>query len=87
MHDRALFALIPGAAFAALAATDRGKRWIDEHTTETVMLGCGAVLLVLRFALDRASWHTVVRAFVLAGSPLAMRGLWRRFSKHIDRSV
>jgi hypothetical protein len=73
-------AILPGALLAAASATDAGQRWIDEHTTEAVMLGVGAVLLALRFSLDRANWRTVVRAFVYAGSPLVVRAVIRRLT-------
>lgn len=79
-NDSVIYILLAAlaSAYALLLSTDQGRRFTDEHTAETVILGVGLVLGTLRLILPEAFWWRVAIAFGVAGTPLVARSLLKR---------
>ena len=74
------------SAYAAALNTSAGRRFTDEHTAETVVIGVSLVLAALRLVLPKAAWWRVVVAFGVAGLPLVGRSLVKR-TRGIDEML
>lgn len=72
-----LLALI-SSAYAAILSTDEGRRFTEQHTAETVVIGVGLVLAALRWLLPVSVVRVVVVAFGIAGIPMILRSLAKR---------
>lgn len=77
-----IYIVLGGAAsvYAALLSTDKGRRFADDHTAETVIGGVLLVLAALRLLLPGPAWGRVVVAFSIAGLPMIGRSLIKRKS-------
>jgi hypothetical protein len=77
-----IYVILLGAAsaYAALLSTRPGRKFADERSAESVILGVGLVLAALRFLLSASAFGRVVAAFAVAGSPMVARSLLKRFS-------
>ena len=74
------------SAYTAALSTPAGRRFTDEHTAETVVIGVSLVLAALRLVLPKAAWWRVAVAFAVAGLPLVGRSLVKR-TKGIDEML
>ncbi len=72
------------ATYATLLNTEPGKKFADEYTWASVVVGTGLVLALLRFILPREQWEKVFLAFVVAGSPMIARSLINKAAQDID---
>ena len=70
---------VASTAYAVALNTDAGKRFADEYTWASVVLGTGLVITLLRYVLPREQWQKVVTAFVVAGVPIIARSLLNKF--------
>lgn len=66
------------AAYAAYLNTDAGKRFAQEYTWLSVVLGTVLVMVSLLGELDEESWNKVAAAFLVAGVPIIGRSLLNR---------
>jgi hypothetical protein len=77
-----IYVILLGAAsaYAALLSTRPGRKFADERSAESVILGVGLVLAALRLLLPGQAWGRVVVSFIVAGTPMISRSLLKRFS-------
>jgi hypothetical protein len=66
------------SAYALALSTEPGRKFSDDHTAETVVMGVGLVLAALRLLLPGPVWGRVIVAFSIAGLPMIGRSLIRR---------
>lgn len=62
-------------AYAFILNTTGGKRFADQYTWASVVVGTSLVLGALWFILPPDNWQKVVLAFVVAGAPMIVRSL------------
>jgi len=70
-----VFILAVSSAFAFFISREEGQKFVDENTTESVVIGSGIILIGLGLVLRPKAWGKVVAAFVLAGAPMVVRKL------------
>jgi hypothetical protein len=61
------------AAYAAGLNTNQGKKFAQENTWTSVVIGTGLVLAALRLILPNEYWQKVALAFAVAGMPMVLR--------------
>jgi hypothetical protein len=71
---------VSSTVYAAALSTDKGRKFADERSAESVVIGVGLVLAALRLLLPGRAWGRVVGAFAIAGGPMVARSLLKRFS-------
>jgi hypothetical protein len=67
--------------YAIALNTNAGKRFADDYTWASVVLGDSLVLAALWFILPTAHWLKAVLAFAVAGTPMVARSLVNRARK------
>ncbi|MCP4416175.1 MAG: hypothetical protein GY805_06115 [Chloroflexi bacterium] len=75
--DIAIYVVL-GVVFVVYAFwlnTAGGKKFADEHTWASVVIGSGLILAALWFLVPADSWQKMVLAFVVAGIPMIARSL------------
>jgi hypothetical protein len=68
------------AVYAAWLNTEKGRRFADDHTWASVVLGTGLVLAALKQMIPPPYWRKVLLAFIVAGTPLVGRSLFRQLT-------
>ena len=66
--------------YSAWLNTEKGRRFADDHTWASVVLGTGLVLAALKQMIPPQYWRKVLLAFVVAGTPLVVRSLFRQLT-------
>jgi hypothetical protein len=61
--------------------TSAGKKFADDYTWASVVLGDSLVLAALWFIIPTAHWLKAVLAFAVAGTPMVARSLLKRVRK------
>lgn len=73
------FMAFVSGVYAALLATNEGRKIAREKTAETVIFGTGLVLLVARLGgMPLKWWGLIVGLFAAAGLPMYLRSLFLR---------
>lgn len=71
-------ALVSGV-YAALLATDQGRKIARTKTAETVIVGTGLVLIMARLGgMPLRWWRLIAGLFAAAGLPMYIRSLYLR---------
>ena len=65
-------------AYALILNTPGGKRFADQYTWASVVVGTSLVLAALWFIIPADNWMKVFLAFVVAGTPMIIRSLLKR---------
>lgn len=65
-------------AYAFILNTPGGKKFTDQYTWATVVIGTSLVLGALWFIIPADNWKKVAIAFVVAGTPMIVRSLSKR---------
>jgi uncharacterized membrane protein YjjP (DUF1212 family) len=65
--------------------TKVGRRFADDYTWASVVLGASLILAALWFIIPRGYWQKAVLAFVVAGIPMIARSLINRARKSSAR--
>jgi hypothetical protein len=63
------------SGYAVVLNTEQGKRFADESTWMSVVVGNSLLMLFLRFLLPKYYWNIVALSFVVAGTPMIARSL------------
>lgn len=69
---------ISSLAYALALNTERGRRFAQERSAESVVLGNALILTALLALLPKMYWVRVCSLFVVAGSPMIGRSLYNR---------
>jgi hypothetical protein len=72
---------IAAILYAIALNTSAGKRFADEYTWASVVLGTSLVLAALWFIIPNEHWLKVALAFAVAGTPMVARSLLNRARK------
>jgi len=67
--------------YAIVLNTNAGKRFADEYTWASVVLGTCLVLAALWFAIPSEYWLKAALAFAVAGTPMVARSLLNKARK------
>ena len=67
--------------YAIALNTNAGKKFVDDYTWASVVLGDSLVLAALWFVIPAAHWLKAVLAFAVAGTPMVARSLLNRVRK------
>jgi hypothetical protein len=67
--------------YAIALNTNAGRKFADDYTWASVVLGDSLVLAALWFILPAAHWLKAVLAFAVAGTPMVVRSLLNRARK------
>ena len=81
--DVAVFVALAAASiiYAIALNTSAGKKFADDYTWASVVLGDSLVLAALWFIIPAAHWQKTVLAFAVAGTPMVARSLLNRVKK------
>jgi hypothetical protein len=72
---------IAAILYAIALNTSAGKRFVDEYTWASVVLGTCLVLATLWFIIPNEYWLKAALAFAVAGTPMVARSLLNRARK------
>jgi hypothetical protein len=67
--------------YAAALNTGAGKRFVDDYTWASVVVGTALVLAAIWFIIPREYWLKAALAFAVAGIPMVARSLLNRARK------
>ena len=81
--DVTVFVALAAASiiYAIALNTSAGKKFVDDYTWASVVLGDSLVLAALWFVVPTAHWLKAVLAFAVAGTPMVARSLLNRVRK------
>jgi len=78
---------VAAIVYAVVLNTIGGKKFADDYTWASVVIGTGLVLAALWFIIPMEYWLKVVVAFVVAGIPMVARSLLSKAKKSQSRSL
>lgn len=61
--------------YAIILNTKNGRKFTNEFTWASVVIGTSIVLVALWFLIPQDNWQKIVLSFVIAGSPMIIRSL------------
>jgi len=77
---------VTAIVYAVVLNTSGGRKFADDYTWASVVMGTGLALAALWFIIPIECWSKVVVAFVVAGIPMVARSLINKAQKSQSHS-